>query len=48
MPFQRHWDETRFLKKAVAEGSLVLDTMVFGVLGAGTAKRKIVDLRRKE
>jgi len=39
---------TRFLKKAVAEGSLVLDTMVFVVLGAGTAKRKIVDLRREE
>jgi len=38
----------RFLKKAVAEGSLVLDTMAFGGLDAGTAKRKIVDLRREE
>jgi len=39
---------TPLMKKAVAEGSLVLDTIAFWVLGTGTAKRKIFDLRREE
>jgi phenylacetate-CoA ligase len=39
---------THLLKKAVAEGSLVLDAITFGTLGTGGAKRKIFDLRRKE
>jgi phenylacetate-coenzyme A ligase PaaK-like adenylate-forming protein len=33
------------VKNAVADGSLVLDTIAFGVLGSGAAKRKIVDRR---
>jgi phenylacetate-CoA ligase len=39
---------THLLKKAVAEGTLVLDTITFGVAGTGVAKRRILDLRREE
>jgi phenylacetate-CoA ligase len=39
---------THLLEKALAEGSLVLDPVTLGVLHTGTAKRKVVDLRREE
>jgi phenylacetate-CoA ligase len=37
-----------FLEGALAEGSLVLDPVMPGVLAGGTAKRKIVDRRQEE
>jgi phenylacetate-coenzyme A ligase PaaK-like adenylate-forming protein len=39
---------SRFLEKTLAEGLLVLDPVMVGALGAGAAKRKILDLRRRE
>jgi phenylacetate-coenzyme A ligase PaaK-like adenylate-forming protein len=35
----------RPVKSAVADGSLVLDAIAFGVLGSGAAKRRIMDRR---
>jgi phenylacetate-CoA ligase len=39
---------SRFLGKALSEDSLVLDPIASEVLHTGTAKRKILDLRREE
>jgi phenylacetate-CoA ligase len=36
------------MERALAEGLLILDPVMIGVLGAGAAKRKILDLRWKQ
>jgi phenylacetate-CoA ligase len=36
------------VRKALADGSLVVDAITLGAVGSGTAKRKIFDLRREK
>jgi phenylacetate-CoA ligase len=36
------------VKKALADGSLVVDAITLGAVGSGAAKRKIFDLRREK